>query len=171
MSSSNLALEAAVNLASKEFIKGFIAGQIILCILLFFLVTVFLLRNGEETRIEMTRRKRAMWQPKENRPPLRQHALDSHVLLKTGYEPGVHPFESCDWINVVLGQVIARYRSDPLFSAGVVASLDSMINGKSRPGFLAPITITDFSLGEEFPRFEAARMQYAELTSNLVFKH
>ncbi|KAI9340672.1 hypothetical protein DFJ73DRAFT_844769 [Zopfochytrium polystomum] len=168
MSSSNSqALEAAVNLASKEFIKGFIAGQVILCLLLFFLVQVFLLRNGEETKIEMTKRKRTLWQPKVSRPPLRQHAFDSHVLTKLGYEPGSHAFESCDWINVLLGQFIARYRSDPVFTASVVARLDNVMNSKSRPGFLAPITITDFSLGDEYPKFEAARMQFAELSSNL----
>jgi hypothetical protein len=49
----DLKLKAAVNLANKEFIKGFIAGQVILSILLFFLVKVFLLRSGQETRIEM----------------------------------------------------------------------------------------------------------------------
>ncbi|KAJ3083528.1 hypothetical protein HK102_001027, partial [Quaeritorhiza haematococci] len=59
-------LEAAVNLASKEFMKGFIAGQIILCILFFFLLKVFLLRNGEETRIEIAkkRRERKLFEPK-----------------------------------------------------------------------------------------------------------
>lgn len=160
-------MDAAV--MQREFIKGFIAGQVILCILLFFLVKVFLLRNGEETKIEMGKRKRTLWQPKpQNRPPLRQHAFDSHVLTKTGYEPGSHQLESCDWINVLLGQFIARYRSDPLFIAGVVASLDNLLNGTStRPGFLGPITITDFSLGEEYPKFESARMQFAELSSNL----
>lgn len=47
--------DSAVHLASKQFIQGFVFGQISLCILLFVLVRVFLLRNGDETRKEITK--------------------------------------------------------------------------------------------------------------------
>ncbi|KAJ3196015.1 ERMES complex subunit mmm1 [Irineochytrium annulatum] len=181
------ALEAAVNLANKEFIKvrnpsrryrqmkissyvhkeqGFIAGQMIICVLLFLLVKVFLLRNGEETRIE-AKRIRTLWEPK-HRAPLRQHAFESHVLSKMQYEVHSHPAETCDWINVVMGQIIARYRSDPAFTSNVITFLDYSLNGPARPGFLGPITITDFSLGEEYPILKTASMRFAEQSSNLV---
>ncbi|KAJ3000446.1 ERMES complex subunit mmm1 [Globomyces sp. JEL0801] len=48
---------AAVQLANGEFIKGFISGQVILCILIFFLLKVFLLRNSTETKLDLQRLK------------------------------------------------------------------------------------------------------------------
>ncbi|KAI8849240.1 hypothetical protein BC829DRAFT_443070 [Chytridium lagenaria] len=152
----NPSLEAAINLANKEFIKGFIAGQVIICILLFFFVKVFLLRNEEETKIELAKRRRSLWKPKSRAPS-----------ANTPMNP-THPPESCDWINVLVGQVIAKYRSDPAFSASVVGVLDETLNGMSRPSFLGPISITDFSLGDEYPILKSARMRFAEHSSNLT---
>jgi hypothetical protein len=43
----------AVNLANKEFIKGFVAGQVILALLIFILLKVFLFRGTSETKLEM----------------------------------------------------------------------------------------------------------------------
>ena len=50
-------VQAAVNLANQEFIKGFLAGQIILCLLIFFLLKIFLFRGGRETKIELIYRR------------------------------------------------------------------------------------------------------------------
>ncbi len=47
----------AVNLANKEFIKGFVAGQVILALLIFILLKVFLFRGAAETRLEMNLKK------------------------------------------------------------------------------------------------------------------
>ncbi|KAJ3413067.1 ERMES complex subunit mmm1 [Chytridiales sp. JEL 0842] len=164
----NPSLEAAVNLANKEFMKGFISGQVILCLLLFFFFRVFLLRNGEETRIEISKRKLILWKPpKQTRPPPRQYAFESHVLTKTNYEVHTHASETCDWINVLMGQVIAKYRSDPSVTANIIGLLANALNGNTRPGFMGPISITDFSLGEEYPLLKFARMRYAEQSSNL----
>ncbi|KAJ3011538.1 UNVERIFIED_CONTAM: ERMES complex subunit mmm1 [Siphonaria sp. JEL0065] len=161
-------LDAAVN----QFIKGFVFGQVILCILIFFLVKVFLLRNSDETKSELRKGKAKTWRPKKSQaPPMRQHAFESHVLAKTDYSVHSHAPESLDWVNVVLAQIIARYRSDPSISQNIVRWIDEKMNGgpdgSSRPGFLGPVNITEFSLGEEYPKFKMARMQYAEHTSNL----
>ncbi|ORY50882.1 hypothetical protein BCR33DRAFT_694617 [Rhizoclosmatium globosum] len=91
--------------------------------------------------------------------------------VKTNYSVNSHPPETCDWINVLLAQIIARYRSDPSISSNIVKWLDEKMNGgpngSQRPGFLGHVNITDFSLGEEYPNFKSARMQYAEHSSNL----
>lgn len=47
----------AVNLANKEFIKGFVAGQVILALLIFILLKIFLFRGAAETRLEMKLKK------------------------------------------------------------------------------------------------------------------
>ena len=44
-------LTQAVELANREFIKGFIFGQLILCLLIFFLLKTFLLKGSQETRL------------------------------------------------------------------------------------------------------------------------
>ncbi|KAI8620053.1 hypothetical protein BC830DRAFT_1101032 [Chytriomyces sp. MP71] len=102
---------------------------------------------------------------------MRQHALESHVLSKTNYAVHSHPPETLDWLNVLLGQVIARFRSDPTITANIIKFIDAKMNGTpdqmTRPSYLGPIAITEFSLGEEYPQFKSARMQYAEHSSNL----
>jgi hypothetical protein len=45
-------IEQAVNLASQEFVKGFLAGQLVLIVCFVFLFKYFLLRNSFETRAE-----------------------------------------------------------------------------------------------------------------------
>ncbi|KAJ3100082.1 ERMES complex subunit mmm1 [Phlyctochytrium planicorne] len=45
--------------------------------------------------------------------------------------------------------------------------LDDLLNGTTRPSFLGPITITDFTLGDEYPILKSARMRFAEHSSNL----
>lgn len=46
-------VQAAINLANQEFIKGFLAGQLIFALLLFLLLKLFLFRGRAETRIEL----------------------------------------------------------------------------------------------------------------------
>lgn len=57
MDEPEIIVQAAVNLANQEFIKGFIFGQIILAILIFALLKVFLFRGSAETRLEMAHRR------------------------------------------------------------------------------------------------------------------
>ncbi len=46
-------LQEKIQNATGEFIKGFLTGQVVLGVLLFFLLKVFLLRNSTETRQEL----------------------------------------------------------------------------------------------------------------------
>ncbi|KAJ3143208.1 ERMES complex subunit mmm1 [Physocladia obscura] len=101
--------------------------------------------------------------------PFRQHAFESHVLAKTMYSVTSHPPESCDWINVILAQIVARYRSDPAISAALVDWIHHSLNAsidQLSPQFMGPISITDFSLGDDYLKFKTARMKYAEQSSN-----
>ncbi|KAJ3281712.1 ERMES complex subunit mmm1 [Borealophlyctis nickersoniae] len=171
------AIEEAVAHGTAQFIKGFIAGQVSLGLLVFFLVKVFLFKNGTETRAELAKKLRArrLYEPKL-RPQVPRHATESHVLAKTCYDVHSHPIETCDWLNVLLAQAITKYRCDPGFNNRIITLLDDVLNGHTRPGFLVanahlirqgPISITEFSLGDEFPIIRTACMRFAEQTANL----
>ncbi|TPX58977.1 hypothetical protein PhCBS80983_g02811 [Powellomyces hirtus] len=161
-------LEAAVHIGTKEFIKGFIAGQVTLGVLIFFLVKMFFFRSGEETRIElaMKRNRRKLYEPKIP-IPISPHAIESQILSKTSYDVQQHPVETCDWLNVLFAQTITKYRNDSGFNNRIVHVLDEVLNGHTKPGFLGPIHITDFSLGDEFPIIKGVKIRFAELSANL----
>ncbi|TPX72920.1 hypothetical protein SpCBS45565_g00023 [Spizellomyces sp. 'palustris'] len=161
-------IEAAVHIGTKEFIKGFVAGQITLGVLIFFLVKVFFFRSGEETRIDLAKKRnsRKLFEPKL-RNPLSPHATELQILTKTQYDIHTHPVETCDWLNVLLAQAITKYRNDSGFNNRIIHLLDEVLNGHTRPGFLGPIHITDFSLGEEFPIIQRVRTCFSEQTANL----
>ncbi|KAJ3167951.1 ERMES complex subunit mmm1 [Geranomyces variabilis] len=161
-------LEAAVHIGTKEFIKGFIAGQFILGVLIFFLVKVFFFRSGEETRIELATRRNArkIYEPKDH-IPISPHAVESQILTKTLYDVHMHPVETCDWLNVFIAQMITNYRTDNGFNTRIIHVLDEVLNGHTKPGFLGPIHITDFSLGDEFPLIKGVRVRFAEPSANL----
>ncbi|KAJ3022975.1 ERMES complex subunit mmm1 [Thoreauomyces humboldtii] len=161
-------IEAAVHLGTKEFIKGFIAGQVTLGVLIFFLVKVFFFRSGHETRIELARKKnmRKLYEPKV-RIPISPHAIESQILAKTLYDVHAHPIETCDWLNVLVAQTITKYRNDNGFNNRIVHVLDEVLNGHTKPGFLGPIHITDFSLGEEFPLVKGVKIRFSEPNANL----
>ncbi|KAI9207787.1 uncharacterized protein BJ171DRAFT_491480 [Polychytrium aggregatum] len=168
-------IEAAVNLASKEFIKGFIAGQIILCILIFFLLKVFLLRSGGETKIEIAkrRRNRRRFQSKLA-ASANPNIYEAQIVSKTQYDINSQPSETLKWLNVILAQIISKYRSDKEFNDRIISLIDEAINGPSdqtdssrRPSFLGHVAITEFSLGEQYPIFKDAKIRYVEYTTNL----
>lgn len=91
------ALKLAVYIANKEFVKGFVVGQVFLCVLIFFLAKTFLFKNGQETRLEFNNsvkfaaKVRWLIQKSEER---------AAVLQKLRYQDSQS--ESLDWINVVI---------------------------------------------------------------------
>ncbi|KAJ1339654.1 hypothetical protein BSLG_005687 [Batrachochytrium salamandrivorans] len=125
-------IEAAVQLANKEFIKGFIAGQIILCILFFFLLKVFLFRNSDETSQEIVRR---------------MHQRIAVSKGKIGYNTSQHPFESCNWLNILIAQFLLTLRTDAEFGLKSVSMLDSILNSAWKPSFLK--IHVDFSFDDQ----------------------
>ncbi|KAI8902121.1 hypothetical protein BC833DRAFT_574468 [Globomyces pollinis-pini] len=162
---------AAVQLANGEFIKGFISGQVILCILIFFLLKVFLLRNSTETKLDLQRLKtQSFVLPKVRSMTVQQkHTSDSIVLSKLQYDTTTHPLESCDWLNILMAQLMSALRNDPTFLEGLATKLDHAFNNNSqkRPSFVGPISITEFTLGDEFPEFKSARVRFGDKDGNM----
>lgn len=162
-------IEAAVNIGTQEFIKGFVAGQVTLGVLVFFLVRAFFFQRSAEVRGDdlLHNRKNAMLRSSKNNPTLNNQASEYNILAKTGYDLHRHPDETCDWLNVLIAQILSRYRADDEFIDKTITLIDTAMNGDTRPSFMGYIYITDFQLGREFPHFSNCRIRFAEKTGNL----
>jgi maintenance of morphology protein 1 len=80
------------------------------------------------------------------------------ILDKTYYNVRSHLPESVDWFNVLFAQTLAQLRHDAEHDDAILASLNGVFNGPLKPGFVADITITELSLGENFPIFSNCRV-------------
>lgn len=75
-----------------------------------------------------------------------------------------HQPESLDWFNVLIAQTIAQYRQTAYVlkdspTSSILASLSAALNDpEKKPSFIDKITVTDISLGEEFPIFSNCRI-------------
>lgn len=75
-----------------------------------------------------------------------------------------HQPESLDWFNVLIAQTIAQYRQTAYVlkdspTASILSSLTAAMNNpEKKPSFIDKITVTDISLGEEFPIFSNCRI-------------
>lgn len=166
LGSTSQSFDSAVMLASSQFVQGFIVGQVALCALLFALIRVFLFRNGHETRILLSqpfpplkgflhsmysslpnlfkqggeggvdrRRRRRRGPSLSTSSPY--HPNESQILNSTSYDMKSHSSESCDWLNVLLAQLIAKYRHDPGLHYRLLSSLHKAMNDPmNRPSLL-----------------------------------
>ncbi|GFF35744.1 maintenance of mitochondrial morphology protein 1 [Aspergillus udagawae] len=75
-----------------------------------------------------------------------------------------HQPESLDWFNVLIAQTIAQYRQTAYLlkdspTSSILSSLTAALNNpEKKPSFIDKITVTDISLGEEFPIFSNCRI-------------
>ncbi|KAJ5902543.1 hypothetical protein N7495_003071 [Penicillium taxi] len=75
-----------------------------------------------------------------------------------------HQPESLDWFNVLIAQTIAQYRQTAYVlkdspTSSILSSLTAAMNNpEKKPSFIDKITVTDISLGEEFPIFSNCRI-------------
>lgn len=75
-----------------------------------------------------------------------------------------HQPESLDWFNVLIAQTIAQYRQTAYLlkdspTSSILNSLTAALNNpEKKPSFIDKITVTDISLGEEFPIFSNCRI-------------
>ncbi|KAK2743489.1 ERMES complex subunit mmm1 [Onygenales sp. PD_40] len=75
-----------------------------------------------------------------------------------------HQPESLDWFNVLIAQTIAQYRQTAYIlkdspTSSILASLTETLNNPGKkPSFIDKISVTDISLGEEFPIFSNCRV-------------
>lgn len=162
-----------------DFIKGFIAGQLVVFLLLWFLVRLVFLRNTDEADAEMKRRLAEKSRSKKRNSSssrrttngadsTSRYLANTLILNKIYADVETHADESCDWLNVLIAQGIEKYRRDQTFQDWVVSVIDQGLNGGSRPGWLGPILITEFSLGEEFPVIKSARIRPSPTGANVV---
>jgi maintenance of morphology protein 1 len=69
-----------------------------------------------------------------------------------------------DWFNVLIAQTIAQYRQTAYSlkdspTSSILHSLTAALNNpEKKPSFIDKITVTDISLGEEFPIFSNCRI-------------
>ncbi|KAK5106650.1 ERMES complex subunit mmm1 [Lithohypha guttulata] len=108
-------------------------------------------------------------------------ATDTDSILKKTYyhipnkghgriNHNTHQPESLDWFNVLIAQTIAEYRQtaynlkdSSADRPSILASLSDAINDPAkRPSFIDEITITEISIGEEFPIFSNVRITALE---------
>lgn len=87
-------------------------------------------------------------------PPL----TTTTILSKTYYNVNSHQPESLDWFNVLIAQTIAQFRDDARTDNAILTSLDSVLNGPNKPGFVDTIKVTEVNLGEDFPIFSNCRV-------------
>ncbi|KAL4941448.1 maintenance of mitochondrial morphology protein 1 [Aspergillus oleicola] len=89
--------------------------------------------------------------------PLAKHG--KHRIHHSSHQP-----ESLDWFNVLIAQTIAQYRQTAYLlkdspSSSILHSLMAALNNPEKlPSFIDKITVTDISLGEEFPIFSNCRI-------------
>jgi maintenance of mitochondrial morphology protein 1 len=63
-----------------------------------------------------------------------------------------------DWFNVLIAQTLAQLRTEALHDDALLKSLSEVLNGPAKPDFVGPISVTEMSLGEEFPIFSNCRI-------------
>lgn len=82
-----------------------------------------------------------------------------HKMQHSSHQP-----ESLDWFNVLIAQTIAQYRQMAYVlkdspTSSILNSLAAALNDpEKKPSFIDKITVTDISLGEEFPIFSNCRI-------------
>jgi maintenance of mitochondrial morphology protein 1 len=143
---------------------AFFLGQLSLALLIFAFIKFFIF--GEAPPSNGTRRR-------PSQPLLRASALrhkpssllrpappiaPSTILSKTFYNVSGHQPESLDWFNVLVAQTLAHLRAEALHDNAILKTATEVLNGPQKPDFLGEITVTEISLGEEFPIFSNCRI-------------
>ncbi|KAI9847828.1 MAG: ERMES complex subunit mmm1 [Sclerophora amabilis] len=164
-----------------SFTQGFLLGQLSVVILIGAFIKFFIF--GEPPSADATasirataRRQRSSAhraQPSLYLSPSQQRSLrkqrssilrnpppstSADILSKTYYNVESHQPESLDWFNVLIAQTIAQFRSDAQDDDAILASLNNVLNGEHKPDFLDEITVTELSLGEDFPILSNCRI-------------
>lgn len=169
----------------RGFILGFVLGQVMVLFLLYILFKYWFLDDATKRiysspssvapkLITSLDRKRELYQNVLKNFKNQKASLsiaDAEVLSKTLYELLEHREESCDWLNVVVAQIINKYRTDLLTNESFVATITKLLNSDYKPSMLGGITLNELSFGQEFPLFKDVIIKhrqdsstYAEMT-------
>lgn len=162
-----------------SFIQGFILGQLSIVILFAVFIKFFIF--GDAPAAERNRRTLARKESVDSLGAARHHSsrrkqsmVFRHrpsmsipiILNKTYYNVDSHLPESLDWFNVLIAQTIAQFRDDAQHDGALLASLNSVFNGRQKPDFLDEIRVTELRLGEDFPIFSNCRIISVEGNSD-----
>lgn len=170
----NLSINTCLN-CSWSFAQGFVVGQLSVIIVIGAFIKYFIFgepsgdssksllpsstqRRREKTRTNRQHGERLLRKKRSSvlrvTPPL----TTTTILSKTLYDVNSHPPESLDWFNVLIAQTIAQFRDDARTDNAILTSLDSVLNGPNKPGFVDTIKVTEVNLGEDFPIFSNCRV-------------
>jgi hypothetical protein len=158
-------IEAAVYLANKEFIKGFLIGQVICIISILFIINFFLLN------------KRTL--DKKHIISINSKPKQSKLMLLNKLNISINQTnESLNCLNILMAQLIDHYRSNSLFLNQILHHITTLLNSSSRPAFIVffnlfqgDISISDVSFGEHFPMLSNARLIFLEQQMVFRFNH
>lgn len=122
-------------LDQNSVIVGFISGQIVLLIALFYFIKVFLFAT-----------------PARHRKPLRGDvcAPRTKEQRQIFYNDNQH-----DWLNMLLAKLVQIYRTDSGFNNRVLNMIQASF--KNLPSFIDRIDMCHFSLGDKYPAIKSCR--------------
>lgn len=173
--SQNLSTGKHLSGSNWSFAQGFIIGQLSVIIVVGAFIKYFIFgepsgdgsksllpsntqRRREKARANRQHEERLLRKKRSSvlraTPPL----TTTTILSKTYYNVNSHQPESLDWFNVLIAQTIAQFRDDARTDNAILTSLDSILNGPNKPGFVDTIKVTEVNLGEDFPIFSNCRV-------------
>ena len=145
-------------------LAAFFLGQLSIALLIFAFIKFFIFGEASPPTSSSVRRSStlAFLRPKRSLPVLRSTtntALStSTILSKSFYNVSNHQPESLDWFNVLIAQTIAQLRVEAQHDGAILKTLTEVLNGGWKPDYLGEVTVTEISLGEEFPIFSNCRI-------------
>ncbi|KAI8057784.1 hypothetical protein BDF22DRAFT_662361 [Syncephalis plumigaleata] len=137
--------QQAASRATWSFAQGLILGQFSVIVLVVVCVRYLLLEDPR--RAQADNRSRRLQASRVLSIPLPASIVD--ILIP----------ESCEWLNVLLAQVLEQFRSDAQQDGRLVSWIDRILNDDVRPSFMSHINVTEASLGEDYPIFQDACIQ------------
>jgi maintenance of morphology protein 1 len=127
-----------------SFVQGFVTGQFVLALLLIIVARIFFLRDTEDMKKEI--RKRRLKSLPATMPP-------SSLLSHLGHDPDMQ--ESCSWVGVLVAQLLSHVRNDPIFLKDCLDTCHRLLNRK-KMSMIGEMTVTEIHLGDGFPKIHHA---------------
>jgi len=146
-------LESLSESPLPPFFLGIFVGQFMFLVVLMALVYYFFL--GPPKKIPQNNDLRLLEKLDTTN---RLEQADQDICQAVSYVPQPTEAESCGWLNVMIAQVVHKYRGSPDFHRLLIDTLDSTLNAR-RPSVLGPVTISSISLGKTFPRLSKAAVR------------
>lgn len=175
-------LSSKSTFSSLSFTQGLIIGQLSVIIILAFSIKFFIFNEGSSRDknppvISSLKNVRGisniLKRGGKNRSELQSSILanddDSenemtqqinNILQKTYYDVNTHKYESLDWFNVLIAQIIQQFREEAYNKNNILNSFNEFIenNSNSLPDYLDSIKVTELDIGDDFPIFSNCRI-------------